>query len=340
MTRKIINQIKINLNEKTKKLFLYGKIINKAMLISTVGIIIFFILMIGVGIFAAHCKNQRYASLNMARAEHNVMDITQLGENNQFILPQDAAQSGEIVIIVNDLDIAKNSVQKIATKNGGIVYSTFIAYAYNNIKTGSIIVQIPQENFDLAYFDLKGISNQVVQESSRKIPLRRPVSYPLPQSSDDVSDSSDNFPEKDKLDKKSDAKNENDQNVNGSVNSTVPTVIPRSLQIMQNKGYIKVIFADYGKKDIAGATIKTSIKSNIANIFGYGNKGLNMRENIWLVLAIKLIVLIILVWLILIISKRIISNLQKIKQNKNTAVRQIIKNRKRVIKIAARKKKK
>ena len=128
---------------------------------------------------------------------------------------------------------------------------------------------------------------------------------------------------------------------NSTVNSNVtngaaaiapaPTIMPIYPQIAQDKGYIKVIFADYGKSN--DSAIATVSKTNIGNMLGVGYRGQNMRDNIWVVLAIKSIVLIVLIWVIIIIAMRIIVNLQKIKRSKKSIapiVKQVAKNRRRI----------
>jgi len=301
-------------SEKTKKMFLRGRVSKKAIIFGAIVVIL--IIVIGISITAAHWKLERYSSLNATdngRIMKNYSGLLQPDNRNGFVVPQDAAKSGSIAIIVSDLDSARNSVQNIATQNGGVVYSTFIAYASSNIKSGSIVVQVPDANFDTTFDDLKKIGSQIIQESSKQIPIMNPIIYPQAQPMVESSDVSANSPKEDST-TNSDVTNVTnekttttiDQGTNNSTVVSVPTIMPIYEQITQNKGYIEVIFADYGKRNsIAGA------KTNIENMFGVGYGGENMRDNIWVVLAIKSIVLIALIVFIIIISKKIIINLQK-----------------------------
>ena len=339
MTKKFFTKIKIAPSEKTKKMFLRGRVSKKAIIIGA--IIAILIIVIGIGITAVHWKLEKYSSLNATGNGHmmkNYSGFIQPDDGNGFIVPQDAAKSGKIAIIVNDLDSARNSVQNIATQNVGVVYSTFIAYASSNIKSGSIVVQIPTANFDKTFNDLKKIGSQIIQESSKQIPVINPIVYPMAENPS-VSLS---VPEEKSTINNNVTSEEGAVTVDHSIdNSTIapaPTVMPIYPQIKQDKGYIEVIFADYGKMNSIAGT-----KTNIENMFGIGYGGENMRDNVWLVLAIKSIVLIVLIVFIVIISKRMIVNLQKIKQSgKSVApiVKQVTKNRRRVIKIAASTKKK
>ena len=323
MTKKVFTKIKIAISEKTKRMFLCGRVNKKSIIIGAIVTIL--IIVLGIGVLAANWKIDRYnnANLNMARngdiTKHYPSSI-QPNNGDEFVLPQDAAKSGEIAIVVNDLDSAKNNVQNIAVKNGGIVYDTFIAYASNKIKSGSIVIQIPKANFDATLSDLEKIGSQVVQESVRQIPAANQIIYPQPQPMAEVSDNSGNVP------KENSTVNSNvtngaaavaaDQNTNNPTIAPAPTIMPIYPQIAQDKGYIKVIFADYGKSN--DSAIATVSKTNIGNILGVGYGGQNMRENIWVVLAIKSIVLIVLIWVIVIIARRIIVNLQKIKRSKKS----------------------
>lgn len=329
MIKKVFAKVKNVISNKRKISFLSGIASKKIIVIGATAAIL--IIVLGVGALVVHWKIEKYTKDNLSMARKGQITkycptSIQLDKGNQFVLPEDTAKSGEITIVVNDLDSAKNSVQNIATKNGGIVYNTFITYTPNDIKSGSIVVQTPITNFDVTFSDLKKIGSQVMQESSKQIHVRKPIVYPQPQPMAEIPGSPASA----------------DQNVNDSVIAPVPTVMPIYPQIVQDKGYIKVIFADYEKRSdvIAKTAIKTAVKTNIANMFGFENRGLNLRENVWVVLAIKSIVLIVLICIIVIIAKRIIINLQKINRNRKTVVKQITKNRKRVIKIAARKKKK
>jgi hypothetical protein len=304
MNKKFFIKNKMTSQEKIKSFFLRGRANKKAVLIGA--IVVFLILLIGFGIFV-HWKIQRYSRLNnngyakMTR-QHKML----AGGAGVFTMPQDAVKSGEIAIVVDDLDGTKNNIQNIATKNGGVVYSTFISYASDNIKNGSIVVQIPSVNFDTTFSDLKKMGKQVVQESIRQIPLRDSiVTYP-PQPMAGTSG----------------------ENVDPTVENLSIAPAPLYQQVIQNKGYIKVVFADYGRNN-------TAVRTNVANMFGVGYMGQNLRDNKWLVLAIKSIALIVLIALIVIIAKRIIVSLKKIKKSKPAAhtVKQVVKTRKRIIRV-------
>jgi len=338
MTKQVFIRSKNICREKISSMFLCGRTNKKAISIGVIAIIVILIIALVLGIMAAHLKLEKYTSLN-ATKNGNIMkkypSSIEPNNGNEFVIPQDAARSGEIAMIVNNLDSAKNSVQNIAMKNGGIVYNTFIAYASDKIKNGSIVIQIPKANFDGTLSDIEKIGSQIVQESSKQIPAINTTVYSQSQSSAESSNSSANVPKEDAATKPTIA-------TDSSTVST-PTVMPMPIyqQITQDKGYIKVVFADYGKK--SDDTIETFAKTNVENIFGVGYGGQNMRDNIWVVLAIKSIVLIFLIWIIIIIAKRVITNLQKIRRNKKSVtpiVKQMTKNRKRVIKIAAKVKKK
>lgn len=348
MNKQIFIKSEVACEEKSKKMFFSGRASKKAIAIGAIAITIVLVVVLGLGIMVAHLKLEKYASLNVARNGRimkNYPNSINPDNGDEFVLPQDAAKSGEIAIIVNDLDNAKNSVQNIAVQNGGVAYSTFIAYASGNIKNGSIVVQIPNANFDATLSDIEKIGSQIVQESSRQIPMINPIIYPQAQPMIEASGNSVTVP-KENPTANSNVASEGtavatDQGANNSVVAPAPILMPVYPQIVQDKGYIKVIFADYGVKN--NAIFGTTDKTNIENIFGVGYGGQNMRDNIWVVLATKSIVLIVLIIVIVIIAKRIIVNLREIKRNKKTVapvVKQVVKNRRRAVKLAVKAKKK
>ena len=234
---------------------------------------------------------------------------------NQFIIPEDAAKSGELALAVNDLEIAKKTVSSVATKNGGNIYSTSISYAGNKLRNGSIVVQVPMENFDVTFAALKTVGNKIIKESTQQIPMR--TYYPMA-----ASISAQEKPVADQDASSSDSVI--------STSSIEPMIYPAPQQVSQNKGYIKVIFADYGDRKIAG---NMAGNNNVLQ----GNRGL------WVAFGAKLLLLLVLFVLLIVMLKRIFRNLREARAAKKAKthhvhiVRQMPKTRQRVVRIAKKK---
>jgi hypothetical protein len=313
-------------NKETKIKNLLGRANKKTIILVSIAIIL--VLVLGLGVLAANWKIKNgfcVGNFNISKPGQD--DSTQ---NSNFLpqqsAPRDAAKTGELAIVVDNLDSAKNSITEVAAKNGGSIYTTYIAYSSAKIKNGSIVVQIPAENFDVAMTDLKNISNRIVQESTRQIPINNPSIYNPQPLSIPVSDKDDS--NKSNSPAATDNKNVADKTTEQS--SIAP--MPIYNQVVQNKAYIKVVFADYG-------TVGNDVRANqggVANVIGIGYTGQNMRNNPWVILAIKSILLIVLLIVLFIIGKKITQNIKRLKKNKSEIihrVKQSPRSRARIIRI-------
>lgn len=189
---------------------------------------------------------------------------------NKFILPDDALKSGELAIVVSNLEAAKKAVADIAAKNSGNVYSTFISYASGNVKNGSIVVQVPVSNFDATFGDLKKVGNQIMQESTRQIPLRNNYAVPMMGAAGVTSSA-----------QPSDGKTAASTNATSAVDARPEIAIypnPIAYQQNQDKGYVRIVFVDYG----VGSTANGNFNKN-AGLMGGG-----MNNNLWVPFIIKL----------------------------------------------------
>lgn len=316
MIKKVFAKVKKIVSDKKKMLFPSGMANKKLIMIGATAVAIF--VMVGIVVVAAHCETERHSFLNKNKNGHMLKNYSVGQSSDSFVLPEDAAKSGELAIVVSDIDSAKTDIQGIATKNGGVVYSSYMAYASENIKNGSVVVQIPSANFDAAFSDLKKIGKQVIQESIKQIPTRNSIIYPQPAAESQIAKDS----------------------VANRADEIAIAPVPTYPQAVQNKGYIKIIFADYNNRK----------SINVGSILGVGYQGQNMRDNMWVVLAIKSIVLVVLIAIIVIVAKRIITNLQKIKRINHVAkpavkhvvhiVKRATKTKKRVAKATVKTKKK
>ncbi|MDD5463992.1 MAG: hypothetical protein PHP62_02505 [Candidatus Moranbacteria bacterium] len=234
--------------------------------------------------------------------------------DNQFIIPEDAAKSGELAIMVNDLEAAKKVVSAVATKNGGNIYSTAISYTGSKLKNGSIVVQIPVEKFDVTFANLKTVGSKIIKESTQQIAPRNAYIMPMAAAQEKI------------------VADQDAVSPDSATSSIEPMIYPAPQQVSQNKGYIRVIFADYGKSNIAG---------NIAN----DNNFLQGSRGLWVALGAKLLLLLVLFVLLIVMLKRIFRNLRAAraaKKAKTTThhvhiVRQMPKTRQRVVRIAKKK---
>ncbi|MDD5397120.1 MAG: hypothetical protein PHW24_03620 [Candidatus Moranbacteria bacterium] len=243
---------------------------------------------------------------------------------NQFVIPEDAAKSGEIAIVVNDLETAKKAVLAAAVKGGGSVYATFISYVSGNLKNGSMVVQVPVENFEATFEALKGVGSKVVQESSRQIEPRN-IAYPMMTPATSAQEqaganSASAQPAANSAENKQ-------ANVDQQTAASAPAIAvwPQPQQI-QNKGYIRVVFADYGNAQPVGTVGSTTTLQQT-------------KRGLWAVFMAESLLLIILFVVLILMLRKIFSHFRSIRKTKPTVhiVRQMPKTRQRVIRIQKKK---
>ena len=298
------------------------------------GIIVVTVIVIFAIAEIIHSKIQRdfsYGNNNAGIVRHgkNTPQIypaaTAMNDKNNFVLPSDASRSGEIAIVVGNMDMAIKGVTDIAAKNSGSVYASLIAYASDNVKNGSMVVQIPVGNFDNAFTDLKKVGSKIVQESTQQVEKRdsdvqimnsegRAVAAPVL--------------EKDTATIEGEAtavKKITDSQDIASVKSSIePAIFPAPIPSLQNKGYIRVVFVDYGK-DMAtnnsGITINADNSKALeaANLLGVGYTGQNLRSNPIVVIGIKMILVITMAAILIIIIVRIFKRLHRKKVSRSHA---------------------
>ncbi|NTV41157.1 MAG: hypothetical protein HGA61_02690 [Candidatus Moranbacteria bacterium] len=249
-----------------------------------------------------------------------------LADYNQFIIPEDAAENGELSIGVDNPDEAPKKVSLVAQGNGGSVYSTNITYSSNSVKKGVIVLQVPAQQFAKTFEALKMISSQVFKEKTQKINSRN-IAYPTPmsQESSDAVKSSAGTSEQTVSAEVSSVDPKSDPAVSSSI---YPGYYP---QPVQDKGYIKVSFANYNNSNLSdvGNKKELEISQNLINRF-------------WFVMAIKMTFLILLFVLLILLIIKIFKVARKpktkktVKETKPVITRQLPKSRKRVVKIKSK----
>lgn len=250
---------------------------------------------------------------------------------NQFVLPEDAAENGELSIGVSNLDEARKKMAIIAQGSGGNVYFTNITYASNSIKKGVLVLQVPVGQFAKTFEALKSIASQVYRESTQKISPRN-LNYPMPMSqgagssaefknvdegvvqSSDASGVAVGSEPATQLEKSTPA-----QTDSVSAIAINPIYYP---QTVQDKGYIKVTFLD-SNDNLKNVTPKNTNK----NIFGLGQ---GTGKIVWLGLLLKAVFLVLLIALLLLL---IIKSIKLARRPKPTITRQLSKSRKAAVKI-------
>lgn len=250
--------------------------------------------------------NRNYHSFMM----NNAGFYNNPSSDNSFVLPQDAAKSGEIALVVDDLDATRKAISLAASKNGGIVYFENISYASENVKNGSVIVQIPLEKFDATFANLKTVGSKIIKESTQQIAPRNTYIVPMAAQEKVIVD---------------------DQDVTSSSptsSSTEPMIYPAPQQVSQNKGYVRVIFVDYEKKEY---------QNRVFGIFG-SSQNIN---GLWIAFGLKLVVLIVLLVVLLLVFQKIIRDIRAARAAKKAkplvrGVRQASKSRQHIVKIAKR----
>lgn len=258
-------------------------------------------------------------------------------DSDQFNLPEDALKSGDLAVVVGDLEAAKKAVFEITKKNNGNAYKTFIAYASNNVKNGSIVVQVPAENFDGVFGELKKISSNVVQESTQQIAPRSYYPMPLVAEDKDASEpasSEEIAPESQEQEVTTDSDSASTEK---SEIAIYPSQNPTGLK--QDKAYIKVVFVDYGNAP-SESLMMNKRDADSANILGIGGfSGWDMRNNLLVIVGVKLIFLVAILGLLVVVFKKIFNRVKIRKENKKRIhiVRQMPKTRARIVRIQKRK---
>lgn len=308
-----------NIDEKYKKVFMAVALLVLIMILSSIVIAV-------RGEFDRNnVSDGNYSKGKMMKREIDDLALpASVGDRDQFVLPQDAARSGEIAIMVNDFEIAKKNVADIAVEGGGNVYASFISYASSNAKNGSIMVQVPMEKFDTVFESLKNVGS-IVQESTQQVETRN--TYPRPMIAK--------------------GKTFDNQNLGSAEAATISTVNPEiaiypnpiDVQFAQNRGYIRVVFVDYGgvAKGSAAMMQNRNAKENMLGVGNFSNR--NMQDNLIVGIGLKLILLVVILGLCLVVFKRIIHQIKKQKEHKKAVhvVRQMPKTHRRIVKIASRK---
>ncbi len=251
----------------------------------------------------AHRKLEKNNVQNLSRQDRIIEGRKGLRAGNidnydQFVVPFDASQKGEIAIIVNGFDLAKQNIDKISKNEGGRIYATAISYLSDNNQNGSITVQVPADKFDETFSQLKKVGTSVVQESTQQ--LSNTNEYPIimrPMSSGVDGQKTDS----------SMVTNSREITANSSIDQVVPAIYPAPMPInipsfKQDKAYIRVVFMDYGKNEGQSAM-------NSKNMFVSSFEGQNMRNNFMVVLIIKLILLVVLLGILIFIFKRLFSRI-------------------------------
>ncbi|MEI8344127.1 MAG: DUF4349 domain-containing protein [Candidatus Moraniibacteriota bacterium] len=240
--------------------------------------------------------------------------------SDQFYVPGDAAENGELSLAVSDLSQAQKNVSVIAEKNGGSVYSTHITYGSNSPKKGVIVVQVPAQQFEKTFDALKLLATKIFQESTQKIELRNNIVYPMSASqgsSAEVPKATPDSANVDNVDSKSVANSETT-----STSAVAPSIAIAPVyypQTVQDKGYIKVTFVDDNRSVSA---VQRDISSKV-----------------WIAFFIKILfVMLLLVLLILLVAKSFKISRHARAERKNkiaspTVTRQLSKSRKAVVKI-------
>ncbi|NTW27103.1 MAG: DUF4349 domain-containing protein [Candidatus Moranbacteria bacterium] len=248
--------------------------------------------------------------------------------DNQFALPQDAAKSGEIAMVVNNLEAAKKAVTEVATKGNGNVYATFISYTSSSSKNGSMVVRVPMENFEMAFGDLKKVGTQVVQESTLQI---APTNfYPMPMAVETQSIDNQALQNQTVIDSSA-----------TSVSNPEMAIYqnPLPAQFAQDKGYIRVVFVDYGNETSRGGGMIQG-KNVAGNVVGIGNfVNQEVRDNSIVIIGVKLIFLVAIFGLLIIVFKKLFQRMRRRLEHRRGVhvVRQMPKTHRQVVKIQKRK---
>ena len=256
----------------------------------------------------------------------------------QFALPQDATKSGEILMQVANADTISQNISSVASAHGGTIYATYSAHAPGDgVRSGFVVVQVDENEFDATYGALKNLASSIIQESTKTIP-RYDYAVPMMSPSSQSNQTAAVAP--------SAITDQNATTPSTAVSNTVKTKEQTAVQpaiaiaplppiYSANKGYIKVNFVE-SPRDIAAVG-----RADGSMPFFTGYEGMGLRRNIWIVLMIKAIAVIILLFILFILLARFVSHMKQRRAARKKAtvhiVRQQPKSRPRVVRIAKKK---
>lgn len=300
----------------------------KVIIFSGVLLSVIALVSIVIGVFSMHQKLswREEGRVKMMRQRNMMYFVPQSGdEKNQFTVPQDAARTAEIAMVVGNLENVKKNIAALANENGGNIHASYVSYTSNDIKNGSMVIQIPENNFDKTFAALHSLGLQIVEESTQKV--ERPVYYPMqnigPQ---DL--------EKTQLSEQQAEKN----SANASGSSLEAQGSPEAPKAIfpqpRNNAYIRVIFVDYGYPDNA------SVQRNYGyfNMMNGEGTSITMSKKLIIALAIKILLLAALIGVLIHLFRRNFHALRKARKEhkEKNSTRQIIKTRPRIVKIQKR----
>ena len=77
-------------------------------------------------------------------------------------------KDGSLELKVASADQAAQKITQIAKDNGGDVFSSDFSETEQNVKSGTITIKVPFDNFDKTFNDIKGVATLVVRESTSR----------------------------------------------------------------------------------------------------------------------------------------------------------------------------
>jgi uncharacterized membrane protein len=309
----------------------------KVILIAGGAIFVISVAAIIIGLFSVHEKLGRYefgyqnGMMNRSGAAIALPNFA--SEKNRFVVPGDGAKNGELAIVVNDLDSAKQKIQDIAIQSGGRIYATYIAYASSDLKNGSIVIQMPRENFEKVFADLKKSGFQVIEESTQEIETR--TFYPMATPAANVQEAADTVGAESGANGAAATSTVSPSEPQGAIEPQI-AIYPQPQNFAQNKGYIRVVMA------VSGAARIGSIVRNDGSIENqYFAKGTS--KHLLAGLFLKVLMLVVLVGLLIFMLKKIFHafhlhrEYRRQKRAEKRSVKQLSATRSRVVRIAKRK---
>lgn len=316
-----------------KKSSIKKAFINRRILVgSSFALLVLAVTSIIVGILGVHQKFQarsRGYDRGMMSSTRTAYSYPTSLDGSQFYPPQDALKSGELAITVESIENTQKQIAGIVEKNNGAVHETFIAHASDRIKNGSIVIQIPAEKFETTVSDLKNIASEIIQESTRQIPPM--AAYPMMESAisnDEVQADESGSSESASLTERSE------------ISASPRSMIYPQPAFVQDKAYIKIIFVEQNRKE---KVISQGYQNMMpGSIVRSDYAGLGMKNNLWIVITIKVLLLFGLLGLLIFLMKRIFKNFRSIRKaekmgEQKQTIRQMVKPRARIIKLAKKK---
>jgi len=106
---------------------------------------------------------QKSAPMEM---EESLSGSAPYGDGSEVSADKKIIKEGSMTLRVNKVDSSVERIREIAKSYQGEIFSTNFTQSSTNVKSGTIVVKVPVQQFDKAHEELKTVADIVLRESS------------------------------------------------------------------------------------------------------------------------------------------------------------------------------